>query len=204
MFDTFIPKVQNFVPVNTNLHICTILLVVSNIRYCQLGTISAYKLQNLVLIKCHSSQNCRKLYLQTIVTLRYRLLWGLNASTSNSCRQGCTQDIWHGVQWNLSTTDTLGTTWSILVKEVFLFQRLLSTLVYVAGTTGRHGVLIREVSLVRRSLIEVPLYTRFHTYILYSTVFKISYLNCETPAGARCESGMSEGSTRVPRITTTL
>ena len=39
--------------------------------------------------------------------------------------------------------------------EVSLFQRLLCTLLYVAGITG--SVLIREVSLFQRSLIE-----RFH------------------------------------------
>ena len=46
------------------------------------------------------------------------------------------------IQWNLSVMDTTGTTWSVLIKEVSLFQRLLSTLLYVAGTTG--SVLIRE------------------------------------------------------------
>ena len=41
-----------------------------------------------------------------------------------------------------------------------LFQRLFGTLLYVAGTTG--SVLIREVSLIQRSLTE-----RFH-YIYYT------------------------------------
>ena len=40
------------------------------------------------------------------------------------------------------------TTWSVLIKKVSLFQRLFSTLLYVAGTTG--SVLIREVSLIQR------------------------------------------------------
>ena len=31
------------------------------------------------------------------------------------------------VQWNLSITDTLGTTWSVLIRAVSLFQRLSST-----------------------------------------------------------------------------
>ena len=59
------------------------------------------------------------------------------------------------IEWNLSITDTLGNTWSALIKEVSLFQRLLCTLPYVAWTIG--NVLIREVSLFRRFLIEVPL-----------------------------------------------
>ena len=41
-----------------------------SIRICHPCTISAYKLQNLVLVK-RSSQNHRKMYLQIIVTLRY-------------------------------------------------------------------------------------------------------------------------------------
>ena len=59
------------------------------------------------------------------------------------------------VQWNFSIMDTIGTTWSVLIKEVSLFQRLFCVLLYVAGTTG--SVLIREVSLFQRSSIE-----RFH------------------------------------------
>ena len=47
-----------------------------------------------------------------------------------------------------------------LIKEVSLFQRLFCALLYVAGTTG--SVLIKEVSLIRRSLLnrEVPQYLR--------------------------------------------
>ena len=63
------------------------------------------------------------------------------------------------IQWNLSIMDTLGTTWSVLIQEVSLFQRLFCTLFYVAGTTG--SVLIREASLFWRSLIE-----RFHCILL--------------------------------------
>ena len=58
-------------------------------------------------------------------------------------------------QWNLLVVDTIGTTWSVLIKEVSLFEGLFCTLLYVAGTTG--SILIREVFLFRRSLIE-----RFH------------------------------------------
>ena len=36
-----------------------------------------------------------------------------------------------------------------LTKEMSLFQRIFSTLLYVAGTAG--SALIREVSLIRRS-----------------------------------------------------
>ena len=60
-----------------------------------------------------------------------------------------------GLQWNLSITDTLGTTSSVPTKEVSLLQRLFCTLLYVAGTMN--SVPIKEVSLFRRSLIE-----RFH------------------------------------------
>ena len=62
---------------------------------------------------------------------------------------------WVQVQWNLSITDTLGTTSSVPIKEVSLLQRLFCTLLYVAGTMN--SVPIKEVSLFRRSLIE-----RFH------------------------------------------
>ena len=62
----------------------------------------------------------------------------------------CTYNI--VIQWNLSIMDTLGTTGSVLIKEVSLCQRSFCTLLYVAGTTG--SVRIREVSLFRRSLIE--------------------------------------------------
>ena len=44
--------------------------------------------------------------------------------------------LYTAIQWNLSITDTLAVTWSVLIKEVSLFQRLFSTLLYVAGTTG--------------------------------------------------------------------
>ena len=53
--------------------------------------------------------------------------------------------------------DTLGTSWSVLIKEVSLFQRLFSTLLYVVGT--RTSILIRGVSLYLKVLNwEVPLY----------------------------------------------
>ena len=50
-----------------------------------------------------------------------------------------------------SVADSIGTTWCLLIK-VSLFQRLFCTLLYVAETIG--SVLIREMSLFRRSLIE--------------------------------------------------
>ena len=56
------------------------------------------------------------------------------------------------IQWNLSIMDTLGTIWSVLIKEVSQIQRLFSTLLYVAGIRG--SVLIREVSSIQRFLIE--------------------------------------------------
>ena len=47
-------------------------MAVLDIRFCPPCTISMYKLQNLVLVKCHrSGQNHRKMYLQIIVTLRF-------------------------------------------------------------------------------------------------------------------------------------
>ena len=60
------------------------------------------------------------------------------------------------IQWKLSITVTpWDHMWSVLIKEVSLFQRLFCTFLYVAGTIC--SVLIREVSLFRRFLIE-----RFH------------------------------------------
>ena len=47
------------------------------------------------------------------------------------------------LQWNLSVTGTIGTTWSVLINEVSLFQRLFCTLLCVGGT--RKSVLILEV-----------------------------------------------------------
>ena len=75
------------------------------------------------------------------------------------------------VQWNLSIMDTLGTMRSILIKEVFLFQWLFSTLFYVhvAGTTG--SVVIREVYLIWRFLIE-----RFHCTYVHVCITELQYL----------------------------
>ena len=62
-----------------------------------------------------------------------------------------------------------------LIKEdVSLFQRLLSTLLYVAGTTG--SVLIREVSLIERfhciiSLMLQPPALKLHHYYIILTIF---------------------------------
>ena len=60
---------------------------------------------------------------------------------------------------NLSVTNTLGTTTSVLIRGVSAFQRLFCTHFYVAGTMD--SVLIKEVSLFRSSLVE-----RFHCIVL--------------------------------------
>ena len=62
------------------------------------------------------------------------------------------------LRWNLSITDTLGATWSVLIKEVYWFQRLFSKkFLCVTGTAGSRVLLTREMSLIQRSLLE-----RFH------------------------------------------
>ena len=60
----------------------------------------------------------------------------------------------HALQWNLSVTDTIRTTWSVLIKEVSF-----SEVIFYTGTIG--SVLIREVSLFLKVLNrdEVPLYS---------------------------------------------
>ena len=60
--------------------------------------------------------------------------------------------LYERVQWNLSITDTLGTTRSVLIRGVSSFQRLFCTHLYAAGTVDSD--LIKEVSLFRRSVIE--------------------------------------------------
>ena len=73
------------------------------------------------------------------------------------------------VQWNLSAM--IGTTWSVPMKEVSeLFQRLFCTLlnVHVAGTTD--SVLVREVSLFLRSLME-RFQCGLHVFVMKSVKF---------------------------------
>ena len=62
------------------------------------------------------------------------------------------KELWHCQAMIILPNDTL----RLMESGVLIFQRLFSTLLYVAGTIG--SVLInKEVSLLRRSLIE-----RFH------------------------------------------
>ena len=64
-----------------------------------------------------------------------------------------------------SIKDTIGTSQSVLIKEVSLFRRLLSTVTYYIGTL--RSVPIMEVSLFWSVLIrEVPLYTCSYMYYI--------------------------------------
>ena len=63
------------------------------------------------------------------------------------------------VQWNLSITDTKGTSETVLYMEVSLIQRLSNAVIYYCGMTTATNVLNREASFIQRVLNrEVPLY----------------------------------------------
>ena len=56
------------------------------------------------------------------------------------------------IQWNLSTTDTLGTKIVVLISEVSLFQGENNMYLYKVGT--RSSVLINQVSLFQECPLE--------------------------------------------------
>ena len=59
--------------------------------------------------------------------------------------------------------DTLGTTRSVLIKGVSSFRRLFCTHIYIAGTVD--SVLIKEVFLFQKSLIETFHVLYFVTFV---------------------------------------
>ena len=65
------------------------------------------------------------------------------------------------IQWNLSTKDTIGTSWSVHNIEVSLFWRLISTITYYIGT-------LRSVPIMEVSLFQSVLSTDVRLYLQYT------------------------------------
>ena len=99
--------------------------------------------------------------------------------------------------WNLSTRTPLGPHKMVHNTEVFLFQRLFSTVMYYIGTLSR-SVLVSECPYQRGSTVialisSIDVCPKWHTGILAYVVERSSFCMC------RCNSDHKSGGKRTHR-----